>query len=255
MIDGKALSVRMALERVAGVPWGCVIHLSYDDRHVLDPEKWPMPKKSPAPAETALAEVLVTPKVKASLGERIAQAAVDLEDIRALPYTTPADEAMAAELMHAIRDVWKEVEEERTTLTKPLNAVKRGIDSLFQPLLSKLAEGERTIKNALVEAQTRRERLNAEAKATAILAAQNSDQRGAAIALAQVQNETPPPGIYFREEWTFELENMKEVPKTFLCVDETKVKAFISSCEVNGFDPEIPGLRFFKKKIPVARKT
>ena len=240
---------------IHGVHWFTWIRLPYDDRHEIDPEGWPMTKKAPNATELALAEVIVTPTVRASLGERIAQASIDLDMIRALPYETPQDEADAAEIMNALRAAWKEVEEERTSLTKPLNAVKRGIDALFGPLLSKLAEGERAIKAALVAAQERRERLNEAARNAAILAAQNSDTAGAAAALAMVREETPPPGVYFREVWAFEVENGADVPRSFLAVDEAKVGAFVSACETSGLDPEIPGLRFFKRKIPVARPT
>lgn len=214
-----------------------------------------MAKKAPDATEIALAEVIVTPTVKASLGERIAQAAIDLDMIRALPYNTPQDEADAAEIMNACKSAWAEVEEERTKLTKPLNAVKRGIDALFSPLLAKLAESERVIKASLIEAANRRERANEAARTAAVLAAQNSDTHGAAAALAMVREEAPPPGVYFREEWAFEVENANEVPRSFMSIDEAKVRAFVAAVETSGLDPEIPGLRFFRKKIAVARKA
>lgn len=237
--------------RFHGVHWFTWIRLTLEDRHEIDPEGWPMANAT----ELALAEVIVTPTVRASLGERIAQASIDLEAVRALPYETPQDEADAAEIMHAIRDAWKEVEKERTDLTKPLNAVKRGIDALFGPLLSKLSEGERVIKAALVASAERRERANEAARNAAILAAQNSDTRGAAAALALVREEAPPPGVYFREDWAFEVENIADVPRSFVTVDTDKVGAFVAACETSGMDPEIPGLRFFKRKIPVARRA
>lgn len=207
-----------------------------------------------ATPETAITSLVVAPEARKSLGERVAQAAIDLSIVRALKYDTEEDRSLASSMMHHCREIWKYTEDERTKITKPLNEAKRAVDALFKPILNAMVEAEREIKASLIYASEEQERKNEAARQEAMRLALASDTRAASAVLAQVKDTAPPEGLYFREVWDFEVTDAKEIPRAYLTIDRSRIESYVDHVACSGLDPEIAGIRFFKRKIPVAKK-
>lgn len=235
-----------------GLTWPEWLSLTYAQRNEIDPEHWPMPPAAKNETAEAIKAVVVTGPLRAEVNVRSHEATSWIAQVAALPLDTPAQEAEATEIMDAIRDEWKALDERRTTITGPLNTALRAVNELFRPALSSLKAAETSIKSRLSARATEKENANREARERAFAAAAVGNTEAVGLALAAVQDETPPPGIRFREVWVFEETDRRQIPIEFLMVNAEAVEGYVKTCEAMGRDPSIGGLRFFPKKIPVA---
>lgn len=144
----------------------------------------------------------------------------------------------------------KEVEAKRTAITGPLNAAKRAVDELFRPTLQRLKSAEQIVKERLAQIAYAREETNR----ALLLAASNSAKAGevqqATAAIQAIEVQEKHEGIQIRETWDFEVMDGSLVPKTFLAIDASKVKAAIASGV-----RDIPGLKIYKRKSIAIRTS
>lgn len=104
----------------------------------------------------------------------------------AADFTIDSDEMMeaAGDDLKGIKKLQKQVEEQRTSITGPLNAVVKTINDMFRAPTSYLADAEAKLKGAMLSYTTEQERIAAEARRIADEAARVERDR-----LAKEQRE------------------------------------------------------------------
>lgn len=180
--------------------------------------------------------------------------------------TDAASAEKGADLAKWFRVLFKKIEEERTSLVKPLNDHVKMINGRFKSTTSRLEHGQGIIDRKLLafnkaeedrrrkEAEEARKAAEEEALRRAI-ALEAKGEEGAAsaviddaiVAPAPVQKVGAVRGDFgsvatVRKIWTFEVEDLAKVPVEFLEVVAPKVNAAIKAGERN-----IPGLRIYEK--------
>ena len=104
---------------------------------------------------------LSVPDQSAALKTEAEQTHPLVASLRALTITTPEARATVNELLFVTKTRAKAIEDERTSVTKPLNAVLRTVNGWFKPLSGVLGEVETLCKqklwdyDRLIEAQQR----------------------------------------------------------------------------------------------------
>lgn len=162
-----------------------------------------------------------------------------------------SDEEMglASEMIKDVKRFYKEIDAERQEYTKPLNAMLGDVNGLYQPVLKKLTAIEAALKVAVgnyTRVQQEKQRAMLAAAAAEAASQKTREQAEAVVQQAlQVAQATPTKkveGVSVTEVWDFELVDTDQVPRQYLAVDATKVKAAIKAGV-----REIPGLRIFSK--------
>lgn len=192
-------------------------------------------------------------------------------------------QAVAAELV-SLKKSRKVVDDRRKAMTGPLDETKRQIMDLFRPMTDKLDALERRFKDALLAYDREQERKAAElrrkaaeeqrqreeeaererrfqAQRAARLAEQGKTDQAHEAAQAAAQVVTPPPapvvmaatpaarGIAYRTVYRYEVEDLEQVPREYLMLDERKVRQVVDSTLGQ---VKIAGLRIFEDKIIAA---
>jgi len=96
---------------------------------------------------------------------------------------------IAADELKAIKMLQKDVEDQRTAITVPLNTALRGVNDLFRAPKEYLEKAERLIKSAIAKWQTEQERLALAAQREAEEAAQKERERLAVIQREKEQEQ------------------------------------------------------------------
>ena len=201
------------------------------------------------PIGDALTATIVTEPVRLDAASEEHAARTWLSEVASLSYATPSDEADASTIMLAIREEGERLDEKRKTITGPLNTAKRAVDALFMPAINACKEAEETIKKALAAAANRRSIANELARQHAMLAAQAGDTEAVAQSLSMVRDESPPPGVIFRERWEWSVTNETQIPRHFLTVNGPALDAYAKALETSGQTPNVPGVSFRRGNV------
>lgn len=168
-------------------------------------------------------------------------------------------EAQAAALLRIIASQIKDAEEERKALVKPIKAKAAVIDAQFRDPRKRLETLERKIRTRLAEAESKRLAARQEAQRAAIEATQAGDLTKANEALVAVGEaaQAPPEGITYRYRYEVEGYTLRDVPDEYLALHQARVAAEVQrqTRAKPDEEPRIPGIRFKKVAIPVARKA
>lgn len=177
-----------------------------------------------------------------------ARYAASIEALRSFPCDTPADEQALAEILHRVKSTFAQRDAQRTSITRPLLAVKRAIDDLFRPVLTALEEAEQIIKGKLAAADAARR----EAQQKALAAAVSAPSYEHITAMAPVA--PPPPGVSFRYRWEAVITDFDKVPREFMTVDASKTEAFAKPYSGSEAPPPpVTGLEWRRTSTVVAR--
>lgn len=149
-------------------------------------------------------------------------------------------DAIGALAAHAQKKV-KEIEAQRTSITKPLLDAKRRIDDLFNPAKAAYKAVKDVAQAAMSTYVTAR---NAE-RAAALAAGDHGTAMAAAPAAL-------PAGTSVRRSWTFEVVDAAAVPAEFLItsIDAAKVQAVVNEQREK---TAIPGIRAYEAETLVTR--
>lgn len=90
-----------------------------------------------------------------------------LEVARDWKILTPKMATAAGEDLKAVKALAKQVEQQRTAITGPINKALKEVNALFKPAKEWLAEAERLLKGELLDFQTEQERIARELQAEA----------------------------------------------------------------------------------------
>lgn len=146
----------------------------------------------------------------------------------------------------------KILEEREKAITAPLNKALKAARELFKPARSKLQEIERLTKRAIGDFAQRQEEHNQKAlqevHAAVVANAPSEAIDASAQKIARVETVEQ---MNVRYTWDFEIVDEDQVPRSFLAVNETAVKAHIKKHKEE--PAPVPGIRFVKKSIVSVR--
>lgn len=180
--------------------------------------------------------------------EAQAQAAKAEEWLGLLRGFTIQNDDQQEQVAGVLRDVkarYKEIEDKRTEITKPLNQALRAVNDLFRPPKQRFEELERLLKDKIKLYLDAKHRANEE-RLRQVAAAQTPAM--AQLGLSTVAPVEPPQGVSVRKVWRFVVEDESLVPREFCSPDPKKIGA------VDPTTTQIPGVRFFQDSIVSARK-
>jgi hypothetical protein len=146
---------------------------------------------------------------------------------------------LLAEVRTLAKAKFDELEEKRTSVTKPLLAAKRAVDDLFKPVQDSC--------KAVISACTRRledhaRALRAEREAALAALPTAPTEQTAALVSIVTASEPMPDEVKVRTVLVFELVDFSLVPDAFKCLNESEIKRHIR--ETAGTQ-QIPGLNIF----------
>ena len=179
-----------------------------------------------------------------------------------------------ADHLRMIKTMQKEVEAQRTDITKPLVQAQRAANDFFRPFADRLKRAEGSIKSAMSswkaeqdriareeqrkrDEAARKEREEAERKAEEARKrgrhsrAQQLEEQASETVAPVVQSEAPKTeGISYRKVWKYRITDEAQIPRKYLIVDERKIRQVVKAL---GGDAEIPGVEVFSEDEIAAR--
>ena len=159
--------------------------------------------------------------------------------LEAMELASPEDAALAGDLLHAVKDRWKELEAKRTSVTQPILAAKRAVDDLFRPVQEPLARAERVLKGKIAAYTLACQA----AQAAAVVAVGAGDAPVTAIVPTPVLE-----GVGVRVLWTWEVIEPDMVPRRFLMVDHAALAKHAAFADTERTPPRpVAGVRFFRR--------
>lgn len=203
----------------------------------------------------------------------VIQAQTLLSNAESYAVTSIEQYTQAGEFLKHIKAKYKELDEQRKGMTKPLDDSKKRIMDFFNKPLDFLTRAESTVKRAMIAFSDEQERIRREEQRKADEAARKERERieaqarkaaesgkvekavaleeRAATVVAPVIDRTPPKvaGLSTREVWKFEVIDEKAVPREFLMVDESKIRKYVQAMKG---DSNIAGVRVYPEKTLAA---
>lgn len=190
--------------------------------------------------------ITINPQVRDELTAEASRTAQAMQLLESFEIRNEDDYAFAGELVKMAKEKWKALEERRTEVTRPLNEALRAVNGWFKPAQEPYKQAEQVLKQKISAYLLAQRAANAAAMQAAAQAAQAGDVDQAAQHVAALVEAPRVQGVSMREVWDFEVVNLDEVPREFLCLDEAKVRAAIWYADTEKTPPRpIPGLRFF----------
>ena len=220
---------------------------------------------------------------EAAVGREDAQITELAATAEALTIETAEQLAASSTLLMAIKGRQKEMEQTRQSITRPMDAAKKGVLAVFKPAVDRLASAEQTIKNAVlayhqVEEERRREaqaKLDADAARERERLARVADEHSEAghedmaevsreiaemvVALSVAAPTPPPTGVHTRITWHAEVDNLPELAKAcaeskeLLHLIEPNMTALNSMARTLKEGFAIPGVKAVSKQDVTAR--
>lgn len=169
--------------------------------------------------------------VNESIAPMGAHAQLLLEELEGYSITTERQAKQASAVLVKTKKMIKELEDERTSVTKPLLAVKRKVDGWFSPTVKALKKAEADLKGMLSGFL----KMKAEEQTKAIAEGRFDD----------VQTPELGEGVSARRKTTPKLVDFDAIPEEFLLppeerVDWGKVRAqFDAGASVPGIELEV----------------
>lgn len=181
-----------------------------------------------------------------------------------------------AEVLRTIKSLHKKAEEQRKSITSPLDQAKKQVMDLFRPFTDSLTGAERTLKRRMVawkseqdriareearkaeeKARKERQRLEREAKkaeeAGRVERADTLRERSEVVTAAPPAPAAPKvSGISERKVWKFEVTDPSKVPDEYKTVDERKIGGVVRALKG---DTNIPGVRVWEESSLAARSA
>jgi hypothetical protein len=189
-----------------------------------------------------------------------------------LKVSSPQELANATDVVKLIKTRHNAIEEERTTLVKPLNDTVKRINDRFKTILAPLAEAEVGVKSKMLAYQQEENRKAEEARREAERKAREDAERiakeQASLApnspppMVEVAAILPPPppqttrGAFgststLKKVWVYEVEDIQKLAAArpdLVMVDAAKINGLI-----RGVGGEIPGLKIYQKETIAVR--
>jgi len=159
-----------------------------------------------------------------------------------LVVTTKVEENNAYDILKRIKALKKEIEDKRTSITKPLNTSLRAANALFKPLSLPLMEADSTIRGKILVWREAEEEKAAKQQAIRDKVRATKEAKG--IETEPVKAVVPDVGeSTTAKRWTYDVVNITKVPREYLALDTSVVWRAIRNGVRN-----IPGLDIRQEK-------
>jgi hypothetical protein len=165
--------------------------------------------------------------------------------LRAFVVETDAQQEQIVGVLRDVKSRYKDLEDKRTEITKPLNQALRAVNGLFHAPKQRFEELEKLLKAKVAAYLDKKSQANTAALQAAAVAPTPELAQQAIQTVAPV---APPQGVSVRHVWKFEVTDANAVPREFCSPDEKKIKA---AFELGMTD--IPGVKFFQEAVVSAR--
>ena len=183
---------------------------------------------------------------------------------------------IAAERLRTIKQMQKQLEDKRTSVTGPLNEAIRAINDWFRQPGKRLKEAEDIYKDEMGrferEEQERIRRETAAAAEKARLEREELERRASKAAeagkiekaqelQARAETVTPPrpstvapqsAGIGFGEDWCFEVVDVSKLPRTYMTPDLVKIGQLVRAMKGGAGELLGEGVRVWSKPRVIA---
>jgi len=227
--------------------------------------------------DTVTSEVSIPPEVV----EKAREAESLLRQVTSLTITDNQQYQTAGDFLKKVKSRYKDIEDDRKTITAPMNAALKAINNYFKTPQTVLLQAESFLKKALVSYHTEQERkaqqeqarLNelarrdAEKKAIQLEAqAQKALKKGQTekaedlmtvkdtiVPVAVVAPSAPPKtsGQSFKTVWKWVVTDAALIPRSYMVLDEKQLNA-IAKAGIKGA-MAIPGVEFKEDTVMSVR--
>lgn len=186
--------------------------------------------------------------------------AMSLEErAQVLVITTEQDLIGATDALGFIARLKKSIEEKRTFFVKPLNEQVSRINQLFKGYAAPLERADGVIRGKVLGYRQEQERIRREEEDRLRKLQEKEQARLAKLAEKKGLPEPPPPPmpitvmaapktvsgsmgtVSAKKVWEFEIVDPMAIPREYLMVDESKIRAVVKAGVRN-----IPGVRVFE---------
>jgi len=218
-----------------------------------------------------------TLEIPAQAKQLIEETEIVVAQTQTFSIATVTDYQLAGEELKTIKGRMKELDDSRTSMTRPLDEAKKRIMAMFSPVEDGLKKAENLIKRAMLGYQQEQERKRQEEEARLRKIAEDEQRRRNALATKQAEkarargNEEraqeilenvpiiPTPvvlkeqskvkGISTRKVWKFRIIDANQLPREYMIANEKMLLAFAQATK--GTIP-VPGVEFYSEKIVAA---
>jgi hypothetical protein len=178
-----------------------------------------------------------------------------------LKVTSPEEQKNAEDLLISARQAWKQADEKRRELTRPLDDAKQRIIELFKPYMNRLETGINILNReltsyheALIALRREEERRAMEAQAARMKEAEKTGEVVELVELFAVPNVVKTSRanlgtVTYRDDWDVQVVDAARVPRDLCEPSMSRIRARVKSGVTN-----IPGVLVTKKLVSVARR-
>jgi hypothetical protein len=178
-----------------------------------------------------------------------------------LKVTSPEEQKNAEDLLISARQAWKQADEKRRQLTRPLDDAKQRIIELFKPYMNRLETGINILNReltsyheALIALRREEERRAMEAQAARMKEAEKTGEVVEPVELFAVPNVVKTSRanlgtVTYRDDWDVQVVDAARVPRDLCEPSMPRIRARVKSGVTN-----IPGVLVTKKLVSVARR-
>lgn len=181
-------------------------------------------------------------QLKDELTAALAEAEAALEAARAMDVSTEPNAALARELADECTSLIKAREDQRKSVTQPVNEFLSQINAVFKPITGTLAECKRVINTKLFEEKLKAEQ--AREGALRKLAVTGPEAAKTVIIPAQRKPVELPKGVG-REVIEVEILDPAQVPRGFCSPDVRLIKDEAKLARKRGHMLTVPGCRIY----------
>lgn len=232
---------------------------SMDFFSMFDPRRTAPEPPAPDPAAPCL-PAIPNMDMAAAILEPFRNEAIRLEAGAAnLTVNDEAAQAQAVSFAGSIKKLIRKIEDARKEYVGPFNAHVKEVNALAGEIRFPLERGEKELKKKLnsfaAQLELQRRKAEEEARRQAAMEQERLNQEAAeagveAPIVPEIVDPEEPSAVktaagtaFMQSRWTFELDNLADVPAEYLMLDEKKVRAAIKA----GIR-HIPGLKIFEQK-------
>jgi hypothetical protein len=178
-----------------------------------------------------------------------------LEDLRSYEIECQSDIDAFGRALVETKTRIANLEELERSITRPIRASLEAARAVFAPVKANYAALEGVLKAKIADATVRFREREAEAQVRAQVFAEEGDTVAAHAALVASPAPVTPSGITTREDWTFRVVDPSLVPRDFLAVNDSAIRAAMrAAVKGGGTPPVIAGVAFERVTRVIARR-
>lgn len=174
---------------------------------------------------------------------------------------SPEQQKTAEDLLISVRHAWKQADEKRRELTRPLDNAKQGIIDLFNPYINRLDTAINILNRALTAYHQRRIALRLDeqrrAMETQAVRIKEAEETGEVVEPLLKFPDVPTVAktsranlgtVTYRDEWNVQVVDATKVPRDLCEPSLPRIRARVKSGVI-----DIPGVLVTKTVVSVAR--